>query len=60
MPVTNGPLTGLRWEEALERVLQEAARPLHVRDIWAGLAEGGFRTGAHGGAFMGRAVCGST
>jgi hypothetical protein len=41
---TPGPLTGLRWEVAIEQVLRDAGEPLHVRDIWARLAEGGFRT----------------
>ncbi len=39
-----GPLTGLSWAEAMTRVLQEAERPLHVKEIWQRLQEGGFRT----------------
>jgi hypothetical protein len=39
-----GPLTGLPWAEAMRRVLADAGRPLHVKEIWRALAEGGFAT----------------
>lgn len=41
-----GPLSGLPWMEAMHRVLREAEQPLHVKDIWARLVAGGFRTEA--------------
>jgi hypothetical protein len=41
-----GPLTGLSWNEAMTRVLGEAGRPLHVKEIWQLLQEGGFHSGA--------------
>jgi hypothetical protein len=39
-----GHLTGLSWAEAITRVLVEAGEPLHVKEIWRQLQEGGFRT----------------
>jgi hypothetical protein len=41
-----GPLSGMRWEQAIEAVLRDADAPMHVRDIWDRLAAGGFRTTA--------------
>lgn len=41
---TVGPFAGLHWEVAIEHVLREAGSPLHVREIWRRLSEGGFRT----------------
>lgn len=46
LPEREGPLTDLGWGEAIERVIEEAGRPLHVKDIWNLLTEGGFRTEA--------------
>jgi hypothetical protein len=40
-----GPLTGKSWEEAITAVLEETG-PLHVKDIWQRLQDGGFRTDA--------------
>ena len=45
-PARRGPLTGRPWEVAVAEVLGEANAPLHVRDIWAALQAGGFRTDA--------------
>jgi hypothetical protein len=39
-----GPYTGLSWAEAIAHVLTEAGEPLHVKDIWEKLRDGGFRT----------------
>lgn len=38
-----GPLTGQPWAAAIASVLEESG-PLHVRDIWERLQDGGFRT----------------
>lgn len=40
-----GPLTRLSWGDAVIRVLDENG-PLHVKEIWRLLQEGGFRTDA--------------
>lgn len=40
-----GALTGKSWEEAITSVLAEAG-PLHVKEIWQLLQDGGFRTNA--------------
>lgn len=40
-----GPLTGKSWEEAITAVLGEAG-PLHVKELWQRLQDGGFRTDA--------------
>jgi hypothetical protein len=40
-----GPLTGLSWGDALVRVLDENG-PLHIKEIWRLLEDGGFRTDA--------------
>lgn len=42
----DGPLTGLGWAEALQQVLGASSEPLHVKEIWRRLAEGGFKTEA--------------
>lgn len=41
-----GPLTGLRWADAIRAVLTDAGTPLHVREIRARLMDGGFQTEA--------------
>lgn len=41
-----GPLTGLPWAEAIERVMQDAGTPLHVKEVWERLVAGGFQTGS--------------
>lgn len=38
----DGPLTGMTWQDAMRDVL--ANGPLHVREIWDRLDEGGFQT----------------
>lgn len=40
-----GPLTGMSWAAAISTILEEQG-PLHVKDIWHHLQEGGFRTKA--------------
>jgi HB1, ASXL, restriction endonuclease HTH domain len=42
----SGPYSGLAWLEALTRVLADSGGPLHVREIWQRLADGGFQTSA--------------
>jgi hypothetical protein len=39
-----GPLTGMTWGEAIARVIRDAGRPLHVKEIWQALQAGGFAT----------------
>jgi hypothetical protein len=39
-----GPLTGMTWGEAIARVISDAGRPLHVKEIWQALQAGGFGT----------------
>ena len=46
VPRVVGPYTGLSWTEAMVGVLETANRPLHVREIWGHLQEGGFETDA--------------
>ncbi len=41
-----GPLTGSPWADAIAAVLRDARQPLHVREIWKRLVEGGFQTEA--------------
>lgn len=41
----SGPMTGLAWGDALVRILAERG-PLHVKQIWALLQDGEFRTAA--------------
>jgi hypothetical protein len=41
-----GPLTGMTWGEAIARVISDAGRPLHVKEIWQALSAGGFATGS--------------
>ena len=41
----DGALTGLSWQDAINHVLAEG-EPLHVREIWRRLADGGFKTRA--------------
>ena len=41
-----GALTGLPWAEAMSRVLRQEGGPLHVKEIWRRLNEGGFRSDA--------------
>lgn len=42
----SGPLSGLSWIDAIERVLREKGPALHVKAIWENLEAGGFRTDA--------------
>ncbi len=39
-----GPLNDLSWLEAISRVISDAGRPLHVKEIWQALHGGGFVT----------------
>jgi hypothetical protein len=39
-----GPLSDLSWFEAIARVISDAGRPLHVKEIWQALQTGGFAT----------------
>jgi hypothetical protein len=41
-----GRLSNCSWAKAVTTVLAEASQPLHVRDIWSRMSEGGFVTGA--------------
>jgi len=41
----DGPLSGKSWEEAITSVLARTG-PLHVKEIWQQLQDGGFRTAA--------------
>jgi hypothetical protein len=45
-PPRSGPLSGLSWIDAIERVLRERGPALHVKSIWENLEAGGFRTDA--------------
>jgi hypothetical protein len=40
-----GPFTGRSWIDAISAVLEDAG-PLHVKEIWQRLQDGGFRTNA--------------
>jgi hypothetical protein len=44
LPARSGPLSGLSWIDAMERVLREKGPALHVKSIWENLEAGGFRT----------------
>jgi HB1, ASXL, restriction endonuclease HTH domain len=46
LPARSGPLSGLSWIDAIERVLRESGPALHVKSIWENLEAGGFRTQA--------------
>ena len=41
-----GPLYGEPWSDAIVSVLADAAEPLHVREIWQRMREGGFTSSA--------------
>lgn len=41
-----GPLTGASWFMAVAKVLNDAGRPLHVKNIWHAMQQGGFQTDA--------------
>lgn len=43
---TNGRFSDFGWGAALLSVLGEAGKPLHVKEIWKELRDGGFRTEA--------------
>lgn len=43
---SSGPFTGLGWAAAIVYVLTAAGQPLHVKEIWDRLREGGFKTEA--------------
>ncbi len=39
-----GDMSQLSWADAMEKVLLAAERPMHVREVWARLQAGGFKT----------------
>jgi hypothetical protein len=41
---SGGPLSGMKWGEAIARAISDAGRPLHVKEIWTTLEAGGFDT----------------